>query len=58
MRVKILKAITYIMAIVFIMSVCMIDTDSYIIFVPLIISGGWLFLIYLANKDWLENFFD
>ena len=52
MKNKILKGITGIMAIVFVVSVCLLDSER--IEIPLIaiaVSMIWLFLFGLANRE-------
>lgn len=49
MRVKILKALTIIAIITFILSGCCLDSESYIPMIACGISGAWLVLIVIAN---------
>ncbi len=48
-RNYILKTFTLIMGIVFMLSICSLDSDSWIPFVAIAISGGWLWLYAWAN---------
>lgn len=50
MKNKILKATAYIMAFIFVFSVCAVDSDSIIPSVLCIISLSWLALFALANQ--------
>ena len=45
----ILKIITYLMAILFILSLIALDSENIIPIISLATSGTWLFLIGLAN---------
>ena len=46
----ILKSITYFMFIVFLFSICLLDTEKfYIPLAALVVSGGWLWLMAWAN---------
>ena len=58
MRVKILKAITVTAVIMLILSVCAIDSNSYIPTVIAFICEGWLALMTYANREWLEKYYD
>lgn len=55
-RIKnaILKAITAIAGTVFILSACMLDSDSWIPFITLTVSGLWLSAFAYAN-GWMEG---
>lgn len=45
----ILKIITYIMTVLFILSLIALDSESIIPFITLVLSGGWLALVGYAN---------
>lgn len=46
----ILKSITLIMALIFILSICLLDSEKfYIPLAALVVSGGWLYLMAWAN---------
>ena len=46
----ILKSITYFMFIVFMFSICLLDSEKfYIPLAALVVSGGWLWLMAWAN---------
>ena len=46
----ILKTITLIMGIIFVISICSLDSDKfYIPLAALVVSGGWLYLMAWAN---------
>lgn len=49
MRVKILKIITAIALVVWVLSVCCIDSDSWIPFITCGVSELWLLLMTIAN---------
>ena len=48
-RIKIIKAITAIMAIVFVLSICAADSNPLLSLVTLLVSGTWLYLVAYAN---------
>ena len=50
MREKILKVITTIAAILFILSLCCMDSESNVPFAVGMVSCGWLGLIAVANS--------
>lgn len=50
MRVKILKVLTIIAFIVFILSACTIDSETWIPYIACGVSSAWLFLIAIANS--------
>ena len=51
MRKKVLKAITIIAAIMFTLSVCSLDSDSYIPHILALVSLAYLGLFNYANKE-------
>lgn len=58
MRKKVLKAVTIIAAIMFMLSVCALDSDSYIPIIIAFACEGWLALMAYANKELLGRYYD
>jgi hypothetical protein len=48
-RKTFLKVITWIAGVVWALSVCCLDSDTWIPLVLSVISGSWLFLMAIAN---------
>ena len=48
---RVIKTITTIAGIIAILSICCLDSQSYIPFISLAISGTWVFLFLLANAE-------
>ena len=46
---RILKTITTIMGIIFMVSICSVDSESYVPFIALLLSGTWLAFMAWAN---------
>ena len=57
MKKKVLKAITIIAAIMFTLSICSLDSDSYIPTIIAFVCEGWLALMAYANKDLLGRYY-
>ena len=53
---RILKSITYVMAFIFIFSVCLLDSDTWIPYIVCFICMIWFVLFIIANKNYLINF--
>lgn len=51
----ILKGFTFFMFVVFILSVCAIDSDTWLFTITTAISGGWLALFAWANNWFYEE---
>ena len=49
MKNKILLTITAIMAIIFLISLCCVDSDTYLFYFAALGSGAWLALFAYAN---------
>ena len=49
MRIKVLKVITYIAIVVWLLSVCVIDSNSWIPYITCGVSSLWILLIVVAN---------
>ena len=50
-RVKVLKAITWIAGIGAVLSGCCLDSESYIPVIVLMVCASWLLLMTLANME-------
>jgi len=51
LRVRTLKTITIIAAVLFILAVCCMDSDSYIPVIVGFVCEAWLALMAYANRD-------
>lgn len=56
MRIKIIKFITFIAFITFILSICCIDSESWLPLISCMISSLWLILIAIANTPKGEQY--
>lgn len=54
MKNIILKTIAYICFALFVLAGCLLDSNSWIPFIVVCITGGWLFLFSYAN-NWFEG---
>ena len=55
MRKKIIKAITFIAALLLTISVAAADSDSIVPMFVMAITLAWLWLVIVANQDLLED---
>lgn len=53
MKNAVLKTITIISAIVFVLSVIALDSESYVPFYTALVSGLWLLLFAIANQKYV-----
>ena len=51
----ILKSITWVASILFLLSACALDSESMIPSIVLLVSMGWLALFIYANSEWIEG---
>ena len=55
MKNKILKSITYVMAIIFIVSVCLIDSHTWIPYIVCCVCLAWFILFMFVNREYLRK---
>ena len=51
----ILKSITYVAFVLFLLSACAVDSESWIPTIVLFVSMSWLSLFAYANGEWMEG---
>ena len=56
MKNKILKAINYIMAIIFLLSICLLDSDTWIPCIVCFVCEIWFAIFVFANKETLMKY--
>ena len=52
---KILKSITYVMAFIFIFSVCLLDSHTWIPYIVCCVCLAWFILFMFVNREYLRK---